>query len=238
MEREENKQAGEKVWLATSDREREEEGRIDVFSAERGWLVLDVYRGGGEVLPVFWECVQERMRCLQYLRLGSEYEGALERALSVLLQCLSILFLSKGHCFHDPQGDPLPGLLSSLPDSVSSLSLLVHLDLSFNCLSSLPPGLLSLFHLSELLLCHNRLTDLPEGLGALESLRRVSQLGNRLVDLPRGVGLLCRLEELDVSFNQLERLPDELGQLQDLQKLELSNNRPDHPSLPKTCKTS
>lgn len=153
MEREENKQAEEKVWLATSDREREE-GYIDGFSAERGammgtevglvlpgffgnlqleespplglslssdhtdtWalsilsssssslpclspplppsvgldgvlaegrLVLDVYRGGGEVLPVFWECVQERMRGLQYLRLGSEDEGALERALSVL----------------------------------------------------------------------------------------------------------------------------------------------------------
>uniref|UniRef100_A0A9J8DCQ6 Leucine-rich repeat protein SHOC-2 n=1 Tax=Cyprinus carpio carpio TaxID=630221 RepID=A0A9J8DCQ6_CYPCA len=204
--------------------------RLDGVLAEE-WLVLDVYQGGGEVLPVFWECVQERMRGLQYLTLGSEDEGALERALSVLprltqlLHCLSILFLSKGHCFHDPQGDPLPGLLSSLPDSVSSLSLLVHLDLSFNRLSSLPPGLLSLFHLSELLLCHNRLTDLPEGLGALESLRRVSLLGNRLVDLPRGVGLLCRLEELDVSFNQLERLPDELSQLQDLQKLELSNNR-------------
>uniref|UniRef100_A0A673INJ6 P53-induced death domain protein 1 n=1 Tax=Sinocyclocheilus rhinocerous TaxID=307959 RepID=A0A673INJ6_9TELE len=135
------------------------------------------------------------------------------------------MFLSQGHRFYDPQGDPLPGLLSSLPDSVSSLSLLVHLDLSFNCLSSLPPCLLSLSHLSELLLCHNQLTGLPEGLGALVSLRRVSLLGNRLEDLPRGVGLLCRLQELDVSFNQLERLPDELGQLQDLQKLELSNNR-------------
>uniref|UniRef100_A0A671KUQ7 P53-induced death domain-containing protein 1-like n=1 Tax=Sinocyclocheilus anshuiensis TaxID=1608454 RepID=A0A671KUQ7_9TELE len=148
------------------------------------------------------------------------------------LYCLSILFLSQGHRFHDPQGDPLPGLLSSLPDSVSSLSLLVHLDLSFNHLSSLPLCLLSLSHLSDLLLCHNRLTGLPEGLGALASLRRVSLLGNRLVDLPRGVGLLCRLEELDVSFNQLERLPDELGQLQDLQKLELSNNR--LRSLPET----
>ncbi|XP_073677304.1 p53-induced death domain-containing protein 1 [Garra rufa] len=135
------------------------------------------------------------------------------------------MFLSQGHRFHDPQGDPLPGLLSSLPDSVSSLSLLVHLDLSFNCLSSLPSCLLSLSHLSDLLLCHNQLRGLPEGLGALVSLRRVSLMGNRLVDLPRGVGLLCRLEELDVSFNQLEKLPDELGQLQDLQKLELSNNR-------------
>uniref|UniRef100_A0A9J8CNC9 P53-induced death domain protein 1 n=1 Tax=Cyprinus carpio carpio TaxID=630221 RepID=A0A9J8CNC9_CYPCA len=198
---------------------------LDGVLAE-GRLVLDVYRGGGEVLPVFWECVQERMRGLQYLRLGSEDEGALERALSVLPRLTQLRSLTiRGHRFYDPQGDPLPGLLSSLPDSVSSLSLLVHLDLSFNRLSSLPPCLLSLSHLSELLLCHNQLTGLPEGLGALASLRRVSLLGNRLVALPRGVGLLCRLEELDVSFNQLERLPDELGQLQDLQKLELSNNR-------------
>ncbi|XP_016399034.1 p53-induced death domain-containing protein 1-like [Sinocyclocheilus rhinocerous] len=303
MEREENKQAEEKVWLATSDRERDEEGHIDGFSAERGammgtevglvlpgffgnsqleespplglslssdhtdtWapsilsssssslpclspplppsvgldgvlaeerLVLDVYRGGGEVLPVFWECVQERMRGLQYLRLGSEDEGALERALGVLPRLTQLRSLTiRGHRFHDPQGDPLPGLLSSLPDSVSSLSLLVHLDLSFNRLSSLPPCLLSLSHLLDLLLCHNRLTGLPEGLRALASLRRVSLLGNRLVDLPRGVGLLCRLEELDVSFNQLERLPDEFGQLQDLQKLELSSNR--LRSLPET----
>uniref|UniRef100_A0A672NYM6 P53-induced death domain-containing protein 1-like n=1 Tax=Sinocyclocheilus grahami TaxID=75366 RepID=A0A672NYM6_SINGR len=206
-------------------------GLDGVLAEER--LVLDVYRGGGEVLPVFWECVQERMRGLQYLRLGSEDEGVLERALGVLPRLTQLRSLTiRGHRFHDPQGDPLPGLLSSLPDSVSSLSLLVHLDLSFNRLSSLPPCLLSLSHLSDLLLCHNRLTGLPEGLRALVSLRRVSLMGNRLVDLPRSVGLLCRLEELDMSFNQLERLPDELGQLQDLQKLELSNNR--LRSLPET----
>ncbi|XP_056307786.1 p53-induced death domain-containing protein 1 [Danio aesculapii] len=189
-------------------------------------LVLDVYRGGAEVLPVFWEFVQERMRGLQYLRLGSEDEGALERALKVLPLLTQLRSLAIRGCrFHDPQGDPLPGLLSSLPDSVSSLSLLVHLDLSFNQLSSLPPCLLSFSRLSELLLCHNNLTTLPEGIGALGSLRRVSLLGNRLVDLPRDLGLLCRLEELDVSFNLLENLPDELGQLQNLQRLELSNNR-------------
>lgn len=241
MEREENKQEEENVWLATSDG-RGEEGHIDGRSDERrmmmmgtkvglafqdsfgklqleespplgghsfssdhtdtwapsilsssssslpclspplppsvgldgvlaeGRLVLDVYRGGGEVLPVFWEHVQEQMRGLQYLRLGSEDEGALESALSVLPQLKQLRSLAiRGHRFHDPQGDPLPGLLSSLPDSVSSLSLLVHLDLSFNRLSSLPPCILSLSHLSELLLCHNRLTGLPEGLGTLAS---------------------------------------------------------------------
>lgn len=56
---------------------------LDGVLAE-GRLVLDVYRAGGEVLPVFWECVQEQMRGLQYLRLGSEDEGALESSLRVL----------------------------------------------------------------------------------------------------------------------------------------------------------
>lgn len=56
---------------------------LDGVLAE-GRLVLDVYRGGAEVLPVLWGCVPERLKDLQYLRLGSEDEGALERALGVL----------------------------------------------------------------------------------------------------------------------------------------------------------
>lgn len=198
---------------------------LDGVLAE-GRLVLDVYRGGAEVLPALWGCVPERMRDLQYLRLGSEDEGALESALDVLPRLKHLRSLTiRGNRFHDAHGDPLPGLVTSLPPSVSSLSLLVHLDLSFNRLSSLPPCILSLSHLIELLLCHNDLTVVPEGLGALVSLQRLNLMGNRLVDLPRAAGLLSGLEELDVSFNLLEGLPDDLGQLQNLHKLELSNNR-------------
>ncbi|XP_016426271.1 p53-induced death domain-containing protein 1 [Sinocyclocheilus rhinocerous] len=281
MEREEDEQAEEKVWLATNLGEREGGGHIDGFSAERGammgteeGLVLPGFFGNSQLEespPLGFSLSSDHTDTWALSILSSSssslpclspplppsvgldgvlaegrlvldvYRGEISSRLLLKVPRLSCfwsicltffmclyslsMFLSQGHRFYDPQGDPLPGLLSSLPDSVSSLSLLVHLDLSFNCLSSLPPCLLSLSHLSELLLCHNQLTGLPEGLGALVSLRRVSLLGNRLEDLPRGVGLLCRLQELDVSFNQLERLPDELGQLQDLQKLELSNNR-------------
>ncbi|XP_057185671.1 p53-induced death domain-containing protein 1 isoform X2 [Triplophysa rosa] len=196
---------------------------LDGVLAE-GRLVLDVYRGGAGVLPVLWECVPERMRDLQYLRLGSEHEAALERALDVLFRLKHLRSLAvRGNRFHDACGDPLPGLLTSLPPSLSSF--LVHLDLSFNRLSSLPTCILSLSHLLELLLCHNELTALPEGLGALVSLQRLNLMGNRLVDLPRVAGLLRGLEELDASFNLLEGVPDELGQLENLHTLELSNNR-------------
>uniref|UniRef100_A0A8B9GLY3 P53-induced death domain-containing protein 1 n=1 Tax=Astyanax mexicanus TaxID=7994 RepID=A0A8B9GLY3_ASTMX len=166
------------------------------------------------------------MRWLQYVRLGSEDEEALEAALRVLPLLTQLRSLTiRGHRFYDAQGDPLPGLLTSLPPSISSLSLLVHLDLSFNRLSSLPDCLLSLPHLSELLLCHNQLVILPEELGTLVSLQRLNLLGNRLEALPPGVGLLLELQELDVSFNQLDGLPEELGLLHNLYTLELSNNK-------------
>ncbi|XP_030646005.1 p53-induced death domain-containing protein 1 [Chanos chanos] len=189
-------------------------------------LVLDVYRSGAGVLPSLWEAVPDQLRSLQYLRLGSEDQGALESAVSVLPNLTKLRSLAiRGNRFHNSQGDPLPGLLTSLPPSLSSLSFLVHLDLSFNRLSSLPLCLLSLSRLRELLLSHNELRRLPEELGGLVSLRSLCVLGNRLVGLPRGVGSLGALRTLDVSFNQLQTLPEELGQLQQLHTLELSNNQ-------------
>lgn len=47
-------------------------------------LVLDVYQRGGAVMPALWESAPERMKRVQYVRLGSEDEEALEGALSVL----------------------------------------------------------------------------------------------------------------------------------------------------------
>ncbi|XP_076863140.1 LOW QUALITY PROTEIN: p53-induced death domain-containing protein 1 [Brachyhypopomus gauderio] len=191
-----------------------------------GRLALDVYRGGAGVMAALWDRVPERMRLLQYVRLGSEDQDAVRAALGVLPHLTQLRSLAiRGHRFYDVQGDPLPGLLTSLPPSISSLSLLVHLDLSFNRLSSLPPCLLSLPLLSELLLCHNRLRELPGELGGLAALRRLSLLGNRLEALPPGVGLLLGLQELDVSFNRLERLPEDMGRLQSLHTLEISNNK-------------
>lgn len=47
-------------------------------------LTLDVYRGGAAVLPILWGSIPGQLRGLQYLRLGSEDEAALEGALEVL----------------------------------------------------------------------------------------------------------------------------------------------------------
>lgn len=192
-------------------------------------LTLDVYQGGAGALPGLWRSVPERLRGVQYLRLGSEDERGLSQALDVL-HCLANLrsVTIRGHCFYDARGDPLPGLLSDLPASLSSLSHLAHLDLSFNQLSRLPVCLLSLPRLSSLLLCHNRLSALPADVGRLSSLTYLSLLGNELVSLPASLGQLKALQTLDVSHNLLQRLPDEIGSLEALVRLELSHNKLRH----------
>lgn len=189
-------------------------------------LTLDVYKGGAAALPLLWESIPGPLRGLQYLRLGSEEKPGLDDALDVLTHLTELRSLAvRGHRFYDSQGDPLPGLLTTLPASVSHLSHLVHLDLSFNQLTCLPPCLLSLPALSSLLLCHNHLSDLPPGVGQLSSLTYLSLLHNELVSLPESLGQLKALQTLDISHNLLQQLPDEIGSLEDLVKLELSHNK-------------
>lgn len=189
-------------------------------------LTLDVYQGGAAGLPHLWRSVPEQLSGVRYLRLGSEDEESLNQALGVLHRLPHLRSLAiRGHCFYDASGDPLPGLLSDLPASVSSLSHLVHLDLSFNQLCRLPACILDLPGLSSLLLCHNRLSALPADVSRLSSLTFLSLLGNELVSLPPGLGHLKALQTLDVSHNLLQQLPDEVGSLETLTKLDLSHNR-------------
>ncbi|KAM6960629.1 p53-induced death domain-containing protein 1 [Aplochiton taeniatus] len=189
-------------------------------------LTLDLYKGGAAVLPVLWVSKAGELRGLQYLRLGSEDQAGLQRALEVLPHLNQLRSLAiRGNIFHDSQGNPLPGVLTALPDSFSSLSLLVHLDLSFNQLCSVPPCLLTLPQLSVLILGYNQLSALPPDLGRLASLSYLSLLGNKLESLPPSLGQLKDLQNLDLSYNQLHSLPDEIGALHGLVKLELSQNR-------------
>ncbi|XP_054633813.1 p53-induced death domain-containing protein 1 isoform X2 [Dunckerocampus dactyliophorus] len=189
-------------------------------------LTLDVYRSGASVLPRLWGSIPEHLRGIQYLKLGSEDKTALDGALDVLPHLKALRSLAiRGHRFYDSQGTPLLGLLTTLPTSLSSLSLLVHVDLSFNQLSILPSCLLSLPVLSALLLCYNRLLVLPPDIGHLSTLTYLSLSGNKLVSLPASLGDLKKLQSLDVSDNLLEELPNEIGSLGGLVTLELPHNK-------------
>ncbi|TWW75971.1 p53-induced death domain-containing protein 1 [Takifugu flavidus] len=189
-------------------------------------LTLDVYKGGAAALPLLWASIPEQLMGVQYLTVGSEDKAGLDDALDVIPNLTDLHTLTvRGHRFYDAQGDPLPGLLTTLPMSFSCLSQLVHLDLSFNQLSCVPPCLLGLPTLSSLLLCQNRISELPSDVGQLSSLTYLSLLGNKLITLPPSLGQLSGLRTLDVSLNLLQRLPDEIGSLGGLVKLELSQNK-------------
>uniref|UniRef100_A0A3Q3DNU1 P53-induced death domain protein 1 n=1 Tax=Hippocampus comes TaxID=109280 RepID=A0A3Q3DNU1_HIPCM len=188
-------------------------------------LTLDVYLGGAAALALLWGSIPGHLKGLRYLRLGSEDKPALEGALCVLPHLTELHSLAIRRCVYDAQGNPLPGLLTTLPNSLNSLCLLVHVDLSFNQLSVLPSCLLSLPSLSALLLCHNCFSELPPNIGQLSSLTYLSLIGNKLVSLPASLGQLKELQTLDVSDNLLEELPNEIGSLGELKKLELSHNK-------------
>ncbi|KAM7396819.1 hypothetical protein PAMP_019829 [Pampus punctatissimus] len=195
-------------------------------------LTLDVYQGGAAALPLLWGSIPGQLMGLQYLRLGSENKPGLDGALEVLPHLTELHSVAiRGHCFYDSQGDPLPGLLTTLPTSVSCLSLLVHMDLSFNQLSCLPPCLLSLPVLSSLLLCHNRLSALPPDIGQLSTLTYLSLLGNQLVSLPPSLGSLLSLRELVIYSNDLRLIPQCLNKLPQL-KIDVRDNPLGQPPTP------
>uniref|UniRef100_H3BYD4 P53-induced death domain protein 1 n=1 Tax=Tetraodon nigroviridis TaxID=99883 RepID=H3BYD4_TETNG len=188
-------------------------------------LTLDVYKGGAAALPLLWASIPEQLTGVQYLTLGSDDKEGLDDALDLVPHLTDLRTLAiRGHRFYDTQGDPLPGLLTSLPASFSCLLQLVHLDLSFNQLSCVPACLLSL-PLSSLLLCQNQISELPPDIGQLSSLTYLSLVGNKLVTLPPSLGQLTRLHTLDVSLNLLQQLPDEIGSLGSLVRLEISQNK-------------
>ncbi|XP_064143602.1 p53-induced death domain-containing protein 1 isoform X3 [Loxodonta africana] len=191
-------------------------------------LNLDLYPGGCHQLLHL--CAQRSPQLLQveFLRLSThEDPGLLGATLAQVpgrLPCLRSLVL-KGGQHRDALGACLRGCLTSLPDGLSNLARLAHLDLSFNSLEALPACVPQLRGLDALLLSHNCLLELPEALGALPSLTFLAVTHNCLQTLPTALGALSTLRRLDLSENLLDTLPPEIGGLSSLAELNLASNR-------------
>ena len=115
--------------------------------------------------------------------------------------------------------------LSSLPESLGSLTSLTHLYLYYNKLPSLPKSIGNLISLKELELKSNQLSSLPESIGNLKSLQHLNIGYNKLTSLPEGIGNLKSLERLNLYVNQLTSLPESIGNLRSLQHLNIANNK-------------
>jgi internalin A len=120
--------------------------------------------------------------------------------------------------------DNWPGL-TELPESLSQLTALQSLNLSYNQLTALPESLGQLTALQSLDISENQLTALPESLSQLTALQSLNLSSNQLTALPESLGQLTALQSLDLSNNLLTALPELLGQLTELKSLDLYTNK-------------
>ncbi|CAN6252188.1 unnamed protein product [Urochloa humidicola] len=116
--------------------------------------------------------------------------------------------------------------ISMLPDSVNKLRNLLHLDLSGCCnLHSLPESFGDLMNLSHLNLANcSLLNTLPESVDKLRSLLNLELCGcSGICSLPESFGELINLQRLDLAdCDNLRSLPKSFGRLYELQYLNLS----------------
>src|SRR5665647_2888569 len=77
---------------------------------------------------------------------------------------------------------------------------IVILHLSFSNLTSLPDSMGSLTQLQELYVCYNQLTSLPDSIGQLTQLRELYVSNNQLTSLPDNIEQLTQLQKLNASY--------------------------------------
>lgn len=107
--------------------------------------------------------------------------------------------------------------IRALPESISEMTSLVDLDVSFNQLETLLPDTFRhLPNVNCINLSHNQLTDLPDTFlfGACHKLTTIDLSDNLITNFPQMVATdllrLKKLELLNLSHNQLSILPTEL----------------------------
>ncbi|CAO3656423.1 unnamed protein product [Mucor hiemalis] len=120
--------------------------------------------------------------------------------------------------------------LVQLPDTLSEMSCLQELDVSYNQLTSLPTNL-EIPSLLSLNISHNQLDFVPKSIARCHQLKSLNVSKNHLTSLPADLVNLRNLELFDISENLLCILPAEiLERMQDATLLITGNplTRPGH----------
>ena len=132
----------------------------------------------------------------------------------------SLCTLSNLHCLYLNNN-----LISYLPESFGNLSNLRFLWIQNNCLTKLPESFFNLKLICELELENNKFSYIPESLGTLICLERLHLNNNKLSKLPESIGNLTKLQTFYAHTNKLTNLPESIGNLQSLVSLQLHNNK-------------
>jgi Leucine-rich repeat (LRR) protein/serine/threonine protein phosphatase PrpC len=106
--------------------------------------------------------------------------------------------------------------LDELPDAFVDMRRLRMLDAAENQLSTLPPTMTSLSLLVDLNLSRNELIysdALEHAFAGMSELQQLDLSLNRLERVPASIGALAHLASLNLSFNEISELPDSFAQL-------------------------
>ena len=114
--------------------------------------------------------------------------------------------------------------LTSLPECLIDLKMVVSLNLSKNKLKVVPIELFSMISLRDLNLSGNGIAELPEIPQWRPVLKTLNVSDNNLSSLPDGIGR-SYMETLNLSRNHFTRVPLAVCEIISLRDLDLSDNR-------------
>jgi small GTP-binding protein len=100
--------------------------------------------------------------------------------------------------------------LTTLPESITTLTKLKVLNLGFNQLSTLPSSISTLTNLNNLYLYNNQLSTLPLSISALTNLNVLNLIKNRLSTLPSSISKLTNLRTFKITGNSITTPPPAL----------------------------
>ncbi|XP_013404859.1 malignant fibrous histiocytoma-amplified sequence 1 homolog [Lingula anatina] len=114
--------------------------------------------------------------------------------------------------------------LSSLPQSISNLSLLTYLDLSNNAFTTFPIALYGLAKLQDLNLSSNHLSDLPEKISGMTGLQTFDISFNNFNTFPTALFNMTNLETMLLKGSKLSDIPVEIKHMTGLRRFWLDSN--------------
>lgn len=111
--------------------------------------------------------------------------------------------------------------LKTIPQEISMLRNLHHLNLNKCGLESIPTAIGLLINLGYLYLWTNELESIPQEIGLLINLKVLDLSRNQLRFIPKEIGNLQRLKKFDLYCNSLTTIPNEVIQLCSKNKISL-----------------
>lgn len=115
--------------------------------------------------------------------------------------------------------------LTTLPDSIASLTSLRILDFTKNKFTVFPEILCSMPNITNLIFWNNQISTVPESIGNMSGLKSLNFAFNKITTLPKRIGDLSNLETLSLWSTSIQTLPESITKLSNLKNFFLYNTQ-------------